>query len=322
MAKGKRLTEQQIEEIVQEYSVKKRVAEVAKSLGLSKTAVTSHLQELGIFSKANRSVTLSVEQMTEITNRYQKGESANKIAEILELKSSVVVKLLKNTGILRKKNNLGYYKSLTPERIQKLTQMYQQGLSSSKIAAEFNVSNDLVLKYLRLEGITVKTSASYSRCLLTPEQITEICRRYKEGQGICELAALYNTTTTTLKKIFTTRGVTVCRKRGLNISRQKLSFEQQQEVIKLCEKGEILFDIAQRFGVSEHTIRRIIKSHSVLREKPIAGLKPNQVSEICQLYQQNLCIYKIAKLYNVSHNSIKKLLSNKGVLEKNATKES
>ncbi len=313
MAKGKALTEEQIQEIAQQYLIKRRVAEVASSLGLSKTTVLTHLKRLDIFSVAKETnIVFATEQSKEIVDRYQNGESAKKIASSLDLSLSVVVKILTTLGILRKRSKAGYYNSLSSQDIEKIVQMYQQGMSSIKIAAEFNVSHDLICKHLHLLEIPIRKASFYTRCPLTLEQISEIYDRHKKGENICTLAVTYNTSPTTLKSFFKKENLVIFRKKN-TISRKKLSADQEQQVIDLYQKGAVFSDIAQNFDVSEHTIRRIIKSHGISREKPIAGLKLDQVSKICHLYNQNISVHKLSQIYNVSDDSIKKLLISKGV---------
>lgn len=312
MARGKRLTEEEIQQIAQQYLIKRNIKQVAKLLGLSQTAVKLHLQRLGIFTKTDKTNALTTEQTQLIVTRYEKGESAKQIAVSLNIPRSLVFKMLNNLGISRKRACLSY-NSLSTDDIKHIADMYQSGRSSAEIAKEFSVSTDLVLKHVRSSGITTRDAGFYKKYCLSSDEINEIYQRHQNGDEWDHLASSYNMTVGTLKKLVKKSGLAILRKKSPNVSRKKLSFGQEGEVIELYKKGELFLDIAQKFGVSEHTIRRIVKSASISREKPVAGLKPSQVSEICNLYNKNISVHELAQTYNVSDYSIKKILASKGV---------
>lgn len=316
MAKGKPLTENQIKQIVKEYSKSKNISKVAESLSLNRSTVLKHLKHLNLFfdkDKSNKGFT--DEEIKNIIYKYEQGESPTKIATELQVSSYSVSKILKEQGKLRNRTKAIFYDRLSNEETKKIIEMYGRGLSSNKIATELEISSDIVLKHLHLSNIPIKTNSSYSRCLLTELQINDICKEYENGENISKLASKYHSTNGTIKKILISHGFEITRKKSLFSNRKKLSFEEQQLVLKQYKENKEFTTIAQNFNVSEHTIRRIIKSHNIEREKSIGGLKPNQVVEICQIYQEeNVSINKLAQLYTMSYTTMKKLLLSKGVL--------
>lgn len=315
MAKGKPLTENEINLIVKEYSTSKNISKVADSLSLNKSTVLKHLKDLNFFNKEKSNKSFTDKEIKNIIYKYEQGESPTKIATEFQVSCYSISKILKEQGKLRNRVKAVFYKTLSNEETNKIIEMYKNGLSSNKIASELEISSDIVLKHLRLSSISIRTNSSYSRCLLTESQINDICREYENGINISKLASKYHSTNGTIKKILIGHGFEITRKKSLFSNRKKLSFDEEQRVLKQYKENKQFIDIAQNFNVSEHTIRRIIKSHNIEREKSIGGLKPNQVVEICQIYQEeNVSINKLAQRYTMSYTTMKKLLLSKGVL--------
>lgn len=315
MAKGKPLTENEIKLIVKEYSISKNVAKVADSLSLNKSTVLKHLKDLNFFDKEKPNKSFTGREVENIIYRYEQGESPTKIATELQVSCYSVSKILKEQGRLRNRTKAIFYNTLSSEETNKIIEMYKNGSSSNKIANELEISSDIVLKHLRLSNIAIRTNSSYSRCLLTESEINSICKEYENGENISKLTSKYHSTNGTIKKVLISHGFEIVRKKSICNNRKKLSFEEQKEVLKQYKENEQIVHIAENFNVSEHTIRRIIKSHNMEREKSIGGLKPEQVLQVCQIYrEENVSINKLAQLYTVSYTTMKKLLLSKGVL--------
>lgn len=308
MGKGKTLTEEQVKEIIQQYLLQKPIIEIAKTLQISKSSIWSHLRTQGLISTSKRARIFTNEQVEEINSLYIQGNSSRKIASILGVAVSTVTQVLKDKNI--KLDRTGRPKitdTLSQDEINKIITMYSNGIPTSQIGHHFNLSRDVIRKYLHTWGVPVKKAPLYKK-LLSNEQITSICNLYQQRETIDNLATAYNLNQNTIKTILRDNNVKVSHKK-IESNKKVLSLEQQQEVIMAYKQGGNFLDIGEKFGVSKYTIERIIKTNNIpIKKNYKRALSSKKEKEVIEAYKKRVAISDIAKDFSVSENTIRRIL--------------
>lgn len=92
---------------------------------------------------------------------------------------------------------------LDPEAAAELVSAYEAGLSSHKLARQYNLSKTSVLKLLREPGVDVRYQG------LTPDQIEQAARLYVGGLSLAQVGTQLGADRTTIWLALKKRGVTM-----------------------------------------------------------------------------------------------------------------
>lgn len=86
------------------------------------------------------------------------GKSVSEIAAFLNIKEHSVKRILQTLGIVEKVNAY-----MTPEQCDKIIELYNKGISSSKVAKELGISKATVLAHLHDTNTVLKTQQFYNK---------------------------------------------------------------------------------------------------------------------------------------------------------------
>lgn len=278
MNKAKPLTKEQIKSIVEEYKNGTRVKDISEIFGISPNTIWTHLRNLHVITRSRKSnPILSIEQVDQIKIAYMQGESTREIAKNFNVALSTITKTLKDTKV--KLRNRGPSKGktekikLSSEEKQKICQMYQEGLSITRISSRIGQSYFIVLKVLQSSNVKIRSAESYKTTYsVEPTKIEEISRLWSEGLSVHQLSLTFNLSRRVIKKALLSKNIEVFHRKTSSKSGKKLSSEQIEQVVNLCKQGYPVDVIAQNFNVSESTVIRVIKSSTGLTPKKIRAL--------------------------------------------------
>lgn len=141
---------------------------------------------------------------------------------------------------------------LTPDQEADVVRKYESGMSTAEVAELFDLSSTGVAKIVRRNGGEVR--ARHANRITTPEQDAEIARLYAEGMRTTQLAAQFNVPKQHIVKAVKRLGGEA-RRKGPN----RLSEEQEQELVALYESGVNTVDLAAQFGVYTSTVVRVVR---------------------------------------------------------------
>ena len=97
--------------------------------------------------------------------------------------------------------------------------------------------------------------------------------------------------------------------------RDRFSSEDLHAMIELYGAGATARQVAERFGVSESSVKRLLRQNTVTR--PARSLRdrfsPEQLQTMIDLYQAGTTARQVAETFEVSERSVKRLLHQHGV---------
>ena len=204
---------------------------LAEKFRLSDTTVKRILgkeleeQEL---KQQKQTMELSDEKQRKIIELKKSGLTSVEIEEKTEISKHII------DAIWRKETK----KVMVEEHIEEIKRLYRKGLSNRELSAKFTISIKTVNKIIR-------------------EEVEQL---YREGVSIGELSEKFRLNIRTVRKIASKIPKTkICIRKDENrtISIGRLTEEQKKEIKHLCKEGWSTLKIAEKFGVSDSTVRRI-----------------------------------------------------------------
>lgn len=279
MLKSDPLSTNLIKLIVEEYKKGKKVRDIARDLGTSKSTVWKHLRKLNVIEKARKgSPSLTLKEREEVYNLYQKGYTARFIAKEFKVALSTVLKVLKEKEDLEIRNR-GPIKStrlkvnISDEEKNRIRNLYENGLSITNIAKKTRFSYYTVHKVIESFGLQIRANSTYKMKPISPletSQIDNICSDWLRGYSIHKLSLAYSLSREIIKETLLSKNIMPIHKKMVSQNTKKLSVEQTNQAVDLCSKGHSSSEIAKNFDVSKSTIERSIKK--------ITGLSPKKYS--------------------------------------------
>jgi len=276
MLKSEPLNANLINLIVDEYKKGKKVRDIAKDLGISKSTVWKHLRKLNVIEKARKgSPSLTLKEKKKVYSLYQKGYTARFIAKEFKVALSTVLKALKEKEDLKIRNR-GPIKSIrlkvniSDEEKNRIRNLYENGLSITNIAKKTRFSYYTVHKVVESFGLQIRANSTYKMKPISPletSQIDNICSDWLKGYSIHKLSLVYSVSREVIKKALLSKNIIPIHKKTVLHNRKKLSFEQTNQVVELCCKGYSSLEIAEIFNVSKSTVERTIKKSTGLSPK-------------------------------------------------------
>lgn len=176
--------------------------------------------------------------------------------------------------------------------IEKLKELYEQGLSDNKIAERLNCSR----KTIERRRISLNLPAHDFRALKASD-VDLIKQKLSEGISGTELCRSLNISMTTLSKFKKEHGI--CSQYD-----KKLSDEDVKAIMYYAQKGVVDTKIASMFGVSRSNIQYIRKTKgikSLFSYDKISKIKKEKFKE---LFDKGLSDKQIAKELNVSESGV------------------
>ncbi len=93
-----------------------------------------------------------------------------------------------------------------------------------------------------------------------------------------------------------------------------LSSEEQLEVVRLYEGDDMTTKgIASRFGVSDTTVRNVLRSHGITPHRGSKAILPEAEDRMISLYESGLNVHDVAKGCGVVPSTVLKVLRRRGI---------
>lgn len=200
---------------------------------------------------------------------------------------------------------------LTELQNQEVIECYKQGLTTSKIAEQFSVCKSTITNTLKNNNIQTRTLSDYKK--FSSRQEWEIIELYKNEKTMTDIAKDFKCSVAVIDRIFKEHNI---QKKQKGLSKRKLSKVQEQEVIKLYEKGKTIKLIAKRYDVNIVTISSILKRNNVeIRKIIIKKIFPEQEKEIIELYNKAWSLEEMSSKLNLAKSIITRILKEKDIYE-------
>lgn len=246
---------------------------------------------------------LKNEDIPEIINLYHQGLSSNKIAEIYNVASTTIKRLLlKNNVPARKPSE--YLKKFPAEKEAEIILYYQNGNSIIKTAEYFKCSQEVIKRILKQHNISVVPAKVYSKKLTSTQQ-KNILELYKKGLTTEQIAKKYKVRRRTISTVLKENNVKTR-------TTSKLTSEDKENILTLYKKGATIKQISLEMQTAYSHISKILTEsglHSPVRRKSTSSKIPLFTqSKICDLYKEGLSIEKLSENYSLSPPTIRKIL--------------
>lgn len=145
-------------------------------------------------------------------------------------------------------------------------------------------------------------------CTLTPQQISEACTRYQQGESTSSLASTFNVAKVTILKHLRRRGIPTEQRAA-----RKLSPSQHKDIGTLYEAGESPKNLATQFKTTTSNISRILKAQKIRRRQQPHHVPKTKHSEICLRYQAGESALVIAQDFGVSSYTVRYITKHSGI---------
>ncbi len=194
---------------------------------------------------------------------------------------------------------------LTELQNKEAIKLYEEGLTTSKIADILGVAGSTIKNILRRNNIRTRTLSEYLR-KFTPEKELEIIGLYNNGKTMSSIAKQFSSSIATIDRIFKAHKIP---KHKPGISSRKISPDQEQEVIKLYSKGKTIKFIAKKYEVNIMTISKLLKRNNIeIRLLMNRKIFDTQEKEIIELYNKSWPTSEIAKKFDLANSSVIRVL--------------
>lgn len=146
---------------------------------------------------------------------------------------------------------------ISPERQDRIVELYEQGVSRLKVADEVGTTIATVNKILTERGVPLRPWYFHK---ITPEQEQEITARYTEGAKIAALAADYDCDQNTIRKVLKRHKVERRDDRGRTRHFTEAEFAQMRE---MAAAGRSQSEIATALNSARDTIQKVMAQRGI-----------------------------------------------------------
>lgn len=203
---------------------------------------------------------------------YQQGLSAASVGERVNLSQTAVTKRLTQAGVNRSRAEANRLRApaMSPRNkkidIAQAKQMRAEGRTQDEIAVAFGVTQSAVSHALRRAGIRVRGRRGDAGRVRKRPAVSAgsredaqggkgLVERYLAGERIAALARDYSVSDTTIRTWLTAAGVALPKKRAIDAA----------EAIALYQAGDSLDRVAEKMGVSDMSIHRLLVKYGIPR---------------------------------------------------------
>ncbi len=284
MAKGKPLTAEQKQQIVDLYQSGQNTTQIAQQMGLTGVTASRLIRSLGL----TRSRTIPEQQRAQIVAAYNAGKSSLQIGAELGLCSTTVAKVVRQAGTTRGTE----YRAARDKRI---IEEYQRGASTVQLAENYNLDASQVFLIVK------KAGALRVQKRITLEQKTAAVASYLSGKSSEKVATEIGVCAVSVQKLVKSAGhevrrrvitederravvdayvksgssdkaakitgvsgpmvLSICREAGLPVVNKRLvsCHLPTDEIIAAHQSGETTIEIGKRYGAEKSVIGRLLK---------------------------------------------------------------
>ena len=209
----------------------------------------------------------------------------NKILHTFEKELDINNLTKDNNGIYESKLKI---KNTDKAQILEIISLYNQGISTYKLADKFMVTRKTISKALKRNNILldnkapvkngqIKDMVDNRRKLGISAQI-EIIKLYKNDLSVKEISKIYNVKVSLIRSILRENG---------ELKETPFTLEQENEVVKLCKAGVSVANISKILNVPSNSVYKILKKNS-LNLSPNRKNKTQDISKKINSYESNI----------------------------------
>lgn len=176
---------------------------------------------------------------------------------------------------------------------------YRDGASVHKLALEFGVSDQLILKLLKMNGIAIRPKAP-----IVDEG--DVCSRYRSGDTVSQIAGAYRVSAARVVAILKANGIAILGLWGRNPI-------DHSQIITLFENGMSVIEICNSLHVNRKTVDSTLHNagFTLTRRVPIDTL------EMVRLYNSGSSVKALAAHFGLSRSGITLRLKEAGITPRN-----
>jgi transposase len=209
------------------------------------------------------------------------------------------------------------FKKFTKEDEIKVINLYNQGLPMSEIAKMFGVAINTINRTLRINNITIRSSAEHLK-KLNKKQENEAISLYKQGFTIGKIASYFKVSDNSISRVL----------KQNNIKIRKITDYKYWKILSLKEKIEILNlykgnlssnKIGEKLGIGKGRVVKILRKNNIQLKPPgdfLKKLNESQEKEVQELYSKDFSISEISRSFGVAHGVINKILEDNNIEKK------
>ena len=204
----KPMPEEKEKMIVERYLAGESTAQIGRDIGMWARSVHGVLTKNGIQTRSHSIAKggLTEEQIKFAKTQYEKGVSSESLAATFGCNPSTVNRTLERIGVKRRTPSENQ-KGLS-DKSSEIKSMYLFGNDLQSIANKFDVTIASICRILDKEGVN-RRDASMARGGVEPFHFPYICKMYREGKTIGEIADLYGLTSAPIASILRNQNVEI-----------------------------------------------------------------------------------------------------------------
>ena len=242
------------EKIAEMYQQGKTLQEVGNEFGLTGERVRQILNKIGVGTRDRLAKTdLDEAEMEELKVMLGEGLTLKKISERFGMQACVISDLIKAEGLTKT------YVPRVSWDYKKAEEEYLSGVPLTEIARRHGLSSYNMIVYVMSNlGHPRRGEISVARNL----PVTQIISEYESGLSFSYLGKKYGVSDMTIKRRLVKAGVQL-RPRGSSIARLKKIELPVDQIWFDYESGMSIRKLAEKYGVSQKTIKRRLREAGV-----------------------------------------------------------
>lgn len=287
MAKGKPLTAEQKQQIVDLYQSGRNTTQIAQQMGLTGVTASRLIKSLGL----TRSRAITEQQRAQIVAAYNAGKSSLQIGAELGLSSATVAKVVRQAGTTRGAE----YRAA---RDKQIVEEYQRGASTIELAAKFSLYDSQIFLIVKNAGVL------RAQKRIAPEQKAAIVVAYLSGKSSTEVATEFGVCSVSVQKLV--------KSAGHEVRRRVITEDERRAVVDAYIKSGSSVKTAKTTGISKPMVLSICREAGlpVVNKRLVSCHLP--ADEIVAAHQSGETTIEIGKRYGAEKSVIGRLLKKAG----------
>ena len=266
------LTETDHKRMIELYEGGLTSEKIADRFGCSESNVFYVLRKYGVKRRFTSPAKLSVETHQQMVEMYEQGQTSNEIANVFGCSAGRVLQILNEQGVKMRsatpskfqesghkiseidqsKHNITIRNKLSQKDQERLVRMYENGLTSTEIAAEFACHQNLIEAIIRKLGVQPRNLGLDAYATEDRKRMAEL---YEGGMCQDEIAAHFECGRQIVNLVLRSQGVTFRPVEPLD----KFGPRDRRRMIIMHENKHSESQIAEEFGCDNETVATAIR---------------------------------------------------------------
>jgi transposase-like protein len=316
-------TPEERHQMVELYKGGQSVGKIAAIIGCSVTTICKILNKSGVAIRPKGWVAKkpSAEAERQLVELYEDGLGLKAIAAKTGFHDRMVRTTLCKLGISIRGRG-GSAKTYSQDVRRKMVDLYENGLSQSKVAAKFNCNICTVGTVLREFGVEARSGDFQPK--FSEQDCLKVVTMYQSGKTMREIASEFECSQNVVANALVKHGVTI-RTRSMS---SRYSTEDRNRMVEMVENGATRKSIADEFGCSIGLVKHFLHQHARSKADPSTLVKDtvkkkrtrygrrftqHNYRQMVSLYEQGWSSLKIAEKFDCSAGYVREKLLDFGV---------